>query len=306
MSLFLSIMSWRIIYIEDSDYLSLYLDNLKVRKGNDETTIPLSDINSIVINNISTTMTVRLINRCMEYKINLVTCDLEHMPCSILMPYNGHYMASSQLFKQINWTKESLEVAWVYFVKAKITNQIRVLTLEHKNQAIIDTLLKYIDNIQLNDSTNREGLAAKVYFRELFGPQFKRFNQDSINAALNFGYSILRSQIARSLVAKGLNPQIGIFHRGPGNAFNLADDFIECFRPIIDRWVHQNIEINKLFNRENRLELIALTTKRVIFNNNKITVINAINLLIDNFLKFVESGEMDALTFPDIKIYDVI
>lgn len=298
-------MSWRIVYIEDSDCLNLYLDNLKVRKGKDITTIPLSDINSIVIDNYSTTMTVGLINKCMEYKINLITCNYNHMPYSIITPYSGNYQSTSQLLKQIKWTEEYLAIAWLYFVKAKIKNQIRVLELENKSAETINLLREYMENVMISDSTNREGLAAKVYFRELFGNKFKRFEIDSVNGALDYGYSILRSQISRALVARGLNPHLGIFHRGPGNPFNLADDFIECFRPIVDHWTYKNIKYNLPFNRENRLELLSLMTKKIIYNNQKITIINAINLLIDNYLNFIDTGVVDTLVFPDIKVYDV-
>ena len=144
-----------------------------------------------------------------------------------------------------------------------------------------------------------------MYFRELFGDDFKRYADDSINAALNYGYSILRSQIARALVARGLNPQLGIFHRGAGNAFNLADDFIEPLRPIIDKWVYENIKKDQLFNRENRLALIQLTTKKIEYNNRKVTIIMALNILIDNFLDFMDTGDVSKLVFPNVIVYDL-
>jgi len=297
---------WRIIYIEKSDYLSLYLDNLKVRNGLDETTIPLSDINSIVIDNYATTITTSLITKCMEYKVNIICCDTYHLPAGIIIPYSGNYQSSSQLFKQVKWEDEILKFVWQQITKAKITNQARTLMLTDKHQEVINHLLKFIDEVELGDKTNREGLSAKMYFRELFGDHFTRHEDDTINASLNYGYSILRSMIARALVARGLNPHLGIFHRGPGNDFNLADDFIEVFRPIIDLWVHDNINLNDIFDREKRLSLINLMTKKISYNDKKVTIINAINILIDNFLSFIETGEVDKLIFPDVKTYDSI
>ncbi|MGI6325184.1 MAG: type II CRISPR-associated endonuclease Cas1 [Bacilli bacterium] len=298
-------MSWRIVYIESSDYLSLYLDNIKIKNGMDETTIPLSDINSIVIDNNSTAVTVALINKCMEYKINMVMCNLSHLPNAIIIPHDGNYQSAYQLQKQIKWEIETLKYVWNLFVKAKIRNQVSILRVLQRDGEVIKKMLEFMEQVEDGDSGNREGLAAKMYFRELFGDDFKRYADDSINAALNYGYSILRSQIARALVARGLNPQLGIFHRGAGNAFNLADDFIEPLRPIIDKWVYENIKKDQLFNRENRLALIQLTTKKIEYNNRKVTIIMALNILIDNFLDFMDTGDVSKLVFPNVIVYDL-
>jgi len=298
-------LSWRVIYIEESDYLSLYLDNIKIKKGLDETTIPLSDINSIIIDNYTTTLSVSLINKCMDYKVNIVTCDNYHLPNSIILPYSGNYQSAFQLRKQINWDKQVLEIMWQYLIKAKINNQIMILKHLKKNSEVINKLTLFLEEVELNDKTNREGLSAKMYFRELYGKDFKRHAEDTVNAALNYGYSILRSQISRALVARGLNPHLGIFHRGASNAFNLADDFIEVYRPIVDCYVYQNITNESAFIRENRLDLIKLTTKKIKFDGQKQTITNTINLMIDAFLNTIETGEIEKLMFPEPIIYDL-
>ncbi len=298
-------MSWRIVYIESSDYLSLYLDNIKIKNGIDETTVPLSDINSIVIDNNATAITVALINKCMEYKINVITCDMFHLPNGIIIPNSGNYQSAYQLHKQIKWDLDTLKYVWDYFVKAKLKNQANVLKLLNKNIEVINKILNYMEQVNNGDSSNREGLAAKMYFRELFGNNFRRYENDSINASLNYGYSIIRSQISRALIARGLNPQLGIFHKGVGNSFNLADDFLEPFRPIIDKWVYENIKNEQPFNRANRLDLIQLTTKKIEYDNKKVTIILAINQLIDNFLNFMDTGDVSKLIFPNIIVYDL-
>lgn len=241
----------------------------------------------------------------MEYKVNIVTCDNYHLPSGIIIPYSGNYQSAYQLRKQIGWDEKILAIIWQDFVKAKINNQIIILEYLNKDIDVINKLSEFMEEVDINDITNREGLSAKMYFREMYGSDFKRHAEDTINAALNYGYSIIRSQICRALVARGLNPHLGIFHKSSSNAFNLADDFIEPFRPIIDCWVHNNISNEDFFVREKRLEIISLTTKKIMINNQKQTLVNAINIMIDSFIITVETGEIDKLRFPKPIIYDL-
>lgn len=151
------------------------------------------------------------------------------------------------------------------------------------------------------DVTNREGLAAKSYFRELFGKDFNRNEDNIINASLNYGYSIIRSQICRSLVARGLNPHFGIFHKGIGNGFNLADDLIEVYRPIVDLWVYRNINNYDIFNKDIRINLINLTTKKIRYGNSNITIINSINSFINQIIDFFETGIISEMVIPNVE-----
>jgi len=242
----------------------------------------------------------------MDYKINIITCDLKHLPQAIIYPYSGNYQSSLILNKQINWDLKVLQIIWKYIVQAKILNQAKVLKINHKSFEVIEKLSQYANEVELNDKTNREGLAAKIYFSELFGKDFIRHNEDTINMALNYGYSILRSMISRSLVAKGLNPHIGIFHKGPNNSFNLSDDIIEVFRPLIDNYVHNNISNDLVFNREIRIKIVQALTRKINYDNQKITISNAINNVIDNIISVIDLGDLNKLKFPDVVIYDDI
>ena len=297
-------MSWRVLYIEESDYLNLYLDNLKIKKGIDETTVPLSDINSIIVDNNKINISLSLINKCMEYKVNIITCDIYHLPNGIIMPYSGNYQSALQLRKQIEWKEETKNIIWQYIIKKKILNQAKILELKDKDIKVINHMIKFSYEVKMNDKTNREGLAAKIYFRELFGSDFKRMNDDVINAGLNYGYSILRSQISRELVARGLNPHLGLFHNGTTNQFNLADDIIEVYRPIIDSYVYDELKDKTSFLRENRLELIKITTKKVMIAGKKQTITNSMNIMINSILKVIETGDINELVFLDPIIYE--
>ena len=304
MSLFFCKMSWRVLFIENSDYLNLYLDNLKISKGIDETTIPLSDINSIIIDNNNLVISSALISKCMEYNINVVLCDSFHLPSAIIFPYSGNYKASKQLKKQLDWEDDTKNILWKIIVKKKITNQKQILEKNKLSKNAIEILNNYRDNVEEADLTNREGLAAKIYFKELFGKDFIRGNDDPVNAALNYGYSILRSQICRVLVSRGLNPHFGIFHRSETNSFNLADDFIEPFRPIVDSFVFDNITKETVFNREIRISIIEHLTKKIIIDNKIHSITNSTVLMIDSILHFFETGDIDSIKLPNCIVYE--
>jgi CRISPR-associated protein Cas1 len=297
-------MSWRILYIEESDYLSLYLDNVKIKRGVDETVVPLCDLSAIVIDNQTTTVSAPLLTACSEYNVLVAFCDRFHLPQTLLLPLSGNYRSSYVFRRQLEWPAAVLAVGWDVIVRAKIERQALVFRLTGGDVEIYRRLLKFAADVRNADAGNCEGLAAKMYFRALFGESFSRGGDDPINATLNYGYSILRSQIARSVVAHGLNPQLGIFHRGPNNAFNLADDFLEPFRPIVDLWVKQNIGFDSVFNRSIRLDLINLATKKVRIGKQKSTIIQAIDTSVEGFLAFIETGDLDKIVFPESVTYD--
>ena len=287
-------MGWRILYIENANRVRLYLDNIRIERDTGDLTVPLSDIHTLVIDNQMVTITVPLIVKCSEYNINLIFCSLEHMPYACIYPFIGNYQTPQILKKQIAWTEEQKAFIWTKIVKNKIDNQIDLLKYFGKKQDVISKLIQFSNEIEINDITNREGLAAKMYFRELFGADFKRFSEDVVNAGLNYGYSILRSQISKTLIAKGLNPTLGIYHKGYDNPFNLSDDIIEIFRPLIDEYVYVNLLEAIIFKREDRINLINRTTKDVYIQGKRQSLFNAISIFIDKLLYFFETGDIEA------------
>lgn len=297
-------MSWRIIYIEESEYLSLYLDNIKIRRKDDEIIIPLSDIHSLIIDNYKSVLSVNLLNKCVEYKVNVLLCGIDHMPKSLIYPIRGNNQTPKMLRAQINWNEDIKNILQMKIVKGKILNQKQVLERHEKDLKVIKRLEGFMEEVEPGDVTNREGLSAKMYFRELFGKDFIRFEQDAVNAGLNYGYSILRSQISKVLLSRGLNPSIGIFHKGAENIFNLSDDVIEVFRPIVDNYVFENLIGSAMLTRENRVSLIKLTTKKMLYNNEKHTFFNVLNLYVNNILDVLQLG-IDTLVIPEFKNYDI-
>lgn len=297
-------MSHRVIYIEKCEYLRLYLDNLKVEYKDDELLLPISDIQILVIDNYKSSLSVPLINKLMDNNVCTIICGIDHLPKSYILPMNGHFAQSGNIHKQIQWNEDYKKRIHQKIVKAKIYNQIEILKKNNKGFDVIQKLFQFMEEVELGDITNREGLAAKMYFREMFGDHFIRFDEDVINAGLNYGYSIFRSLISSIIVAKGYLPNIGIFHRGKQNMFNLSDDIIEVFRPIVDDYVYNNMMDDILFKQEHREGLIKLTHKKVKIDDRKQTIPNTIYIYLENIFKELETGNQMYI-FPLPHCYDL-
>ncbi|MCB5935011.1 type II CRISPR-associated endonuclease Cas1 [Caldibacillus thermoamylovorans] len=293
-------MSWRIIYISESEQLKLYLDNLKVVKGEHEVLIPLSDIHTIVVDNPNTTVTGRLMNKLTEYHILLIFCDENHNPNVFSLGLYSHYRVYGVLSQQLKWSDQFKGEMWKKIVQIKISNQSSILKFLQKNEETITRMNKFAQDVLPEDSTNREGHAAKIYFNELLGEKFKRGRNatDAFNAALNYGYIVLRACFARTVVAYGLHPSFGIGHRSQFNAFNLVDDCMEVFRPIIDLWVVLTIQEGDYLDREKKQQLIGRLSAKIEIGGQKQTVLNAIDLFVQSFIKAMNNENLDYLVYP--------
>lgn len=296
-------MGYRVIYIEKCEYLRLYLDNLKVEIKNDTLLIPVSDIQILVIDNYQSNLSVPLINKLTDNNVCTIICGVDHLPKSYILPMNGHFSSSGNISKQICWDSKRKEDLHAMIVKMKILNQIEILKVNNKDFEVEKKLYEFVDSVVSGDKTNREGLAAKMYFRELFGHDFIRFEEDVINAGLNYGYAIFRSLITSIIVAKGYIANIGIFHKGKQNMFNLSDDIIEVFRPIVDHYVYNNMMDDIIFKQSHRETLIQLTNKKIMIDGRKQTIANAISFYLDSIFNYLD-GEADSILYPLPVIYD--
>jgi len=257
-----------------------------------------------VIDNYQSNLSVPLINKLTDNNVCTILCGIDHLPKSYILPMNGHFSSSGNIQKQISWDEERKLRLHSMILKYKIWNQIEILKENNKDFEVIKCLYGYANSVAPGDRTNREGLAAKMYFRELFGQDFIRFSDDIINAGLNYGYAILRSLITSIIVAKGYLANIGIFHKGKQNMFNLSDDIIEVFRPIVDHYVYNEMQDELLFKQEHREALIQLANKKIEIDDRKQTLSNAIGFYLDSVFKYLD-GESDFILYPLPIVYDI-
>ena len=266
-------MSWRTVVISRSAKLDYQLGFLVVR-NEDVVKIHISEISILMIETTSVSLTAALLSELTKRKIKVIFCDEKRNPSSELVPYYGSHDTSIKIKKQIEWSKDIKGAVWTEIVAEKIRKQAE--HLEEWNLPEAKMLYEYINELQFGDVTNREGHSAKVYFNALFGMDFTRTAENSINAALNYGYGILLSACNREIAANGYITQLGLFHDNMFNQFNLGSDIMEPLRPLVDYTVKC---MNPLkFEREEKVELLKILQKEVIIAGRKENVNNAIKI----------------------------
>lgn len=279
-------MSWRTVVISNKCKLS-YKNNYMLVRSEDIKMVHLSEINTLVIDTTQVSITTLLMCELIDRKIKIIFCDEKHNPKGELMPYYGSHNTSKKVLIQSKWSDEHKGIIWRKIVKQKITNQSKVLKIYKKEHH--EKLMEYVDEVELNDVTNREGHSAKVYFNSLFGMNFTRGDASSINTALDYGYSILLSSLNKDIVSNGYITQLGINHRSEFNQFNLGCDLMEPFRPVVDKLVYQNKDFS--FDKEFKYKLINVLNEKVIIAGGEYYLSNAIPLYVSSVFKAMESGK---------------
>lgn len=194
--------------------------------------VPFEDIAVIVLNNREITLTHPVLSACAEYGIGLYATGDNHQPSGVFLPFQSHSRATRMLRLQFDLDKPTGKRAWAAIVQSKIANQ--AYAMRTLNAGDHERLESYARRVRSGDTGNMEAQASAYYFPRLFGRGFHRSAEGWANAALDYGYAVMRGACARALVAHGMLPTVGLFHSSEQNAFNLADDLIEPYRPIVD------------------------------------------------------------------------
>lgn len=272
-------MGWKTLLITQSCKLSYKNDYLLVR--NEELKmVHLSDIDIIIIDTGQVSITSYLISEIAKNKIKLIFVDEIHNPVCEMVPLYGSFNTSKRILKQIKWDTTIKNKVWKKIIQQKIFNQYKVLFKFSITGA--DKLLDYINDVQYGDITNREGHASKVYFNLLFGKTFIRHENDRINIALDYGYSILLSVFNKEIVGKGYLTQLGINHKNEYNFFNFSCDLIEPYRALVDELVYQNQD--RLLNRDYKIEIINILNRKVKIDGKSQYLSNAISIYVKSVL----------------------
>lgn len=298
-------MGWRTIYVEEAQNLSLYLDNIKITDGEQVYMVPIADVDMLLIDNYKLYMTVQLMCKLSENNVGVVICNKKRLPELMLNPLTGNYAAFKMQEWQLLTSLEFRGELWQAIVQGKISNQAEVLKRHNDDAGVLEKLTKFMSEVEIDDIGNREGLAAKLYFHNLYGDDFIRDadGKDSVNLALNYGYAIVRAAVARAVIAKGFIPTVGIHHRNIYNHFNLADDFIEPYRPLIDEWVYENM-LDDFFVREKRLALINSLNRKILLGGKKYSILKSIPLYLDSIVRCYQAADVSKLLLPGSEIVE--
>lgn len=286
-------MSWRTIVISNRCKLDYRMGYMVVR-GEEITKVFLDEVAILLIENPAVALTGCLLEALTEKKIKVIFCDTKRSPVAELVPYHGSHDSSLKIRDQAAWTDERKALIWSEIVTEKIRKQANFLK-ELKKEREAALLDSYIGQVELSDATNREGHAAKVYFNALFGMDFTRSADLPVNAALNYGYSLLLSAFNREIACCGYLTQLGIFHNNMFNHFNLSSDLMEPFRVLIDREVF-GMQPQELGSEE-KYRLWDVLNESVMIDNSRQTLLNAIRIYTRSVFEAINDGDPAKILF---------
>lgn len=276
------------IFVSKDAYLFVKNEQLFLKNKDKQIDYPLEDINSIMIENLETTISTYALSKFAQNGILTFVCNQNHLPCGVVLPYCEHYQTLSVHNFQTAVSKPLNKQLWQSIIKNKIKNQNEVLNICGK----YDKLLDFYQTVTSGDGTNNEAKASLRYFKELFGKNFvRRDDSNDINAFLNYGYSIVRGFVARSVVVHGLTPFLGIFHSNGFNQFNLADDLIEVFRPVVDLFVKIYLSDEKTLSSDVKAKIYNLVNVDVIVDDQKQPLSYAIDMLVQSYVRSIKENK---------------
>lgn len=275
-------------------YINVFLNSeAKINVKNNQLTFvsenkkmdyPLEDVNCVMVDNPNTVISFSTLAKLADYGILTYVCDDKHLPNGVVLPFYNHYQTLTVYNNQITMSKPLQKNIWQSIIKNKINNQNEVLNI----CGFCDKLKVLANGVLSGDSTNNEAKASAVYFKCLFGKGFSR-NNDLVlaNSLLNYGYAVVRGLVARSVVTHGLLPFLGIFHHNQFNQFNLADDLIEPFRPLVDLFVKVELKDVDMLSPQVKFRLCDIINYEVLIDNQKQTLNNAIDMFVESFAKSI-------------------
>lgn len=290
-------MAFRNIIIESPAHISVKNSQLVIRTDG-EHSLALEDISALLIESRQTTITAAALSRLGQGGCAVFVCDEKHMPCAVLTGFARHSRELGVLQSQLGVGEVLKKRLWQGIVTAKIMNQARCLRLCGRESAA-EGLESMAAQVRSGDAGNTEATAALRYFPALFGRGFTRGEENGVNAGLNYGYAILRGCLARCLAVYGFLPALGLHHRSELNSFNLADDLMEPFRPVVDRLVSLCFEEDTSLTPENKRLLFNCLNLDILSGGQKHSVAYAAERLVQSLARSLERNE-PGLLLPEL------
>ncbi|WP_347838040.1 type II CRISPR-associated endonuclease Cas1 [uncultured Draconibacterium sp.] len=290
----------RTLFISNPYHLSLKNKQLQIseRGGMVVGAASVEDLGFLVLDHPQISFTMKLVEELSEFNVATVFCDSKHMPTSMLLSLDAHYIQSELFRAQVAASEPLKKNLWKQTIEAKIRNQARLLDKLNKKSLQLKTIAK---TIKSGDSDNREGFAARIYWSALLGTEFVRDRYgEPPNNFLNYGYILLRSAVARALAGSGLLATLGIHHRNRYNAFCLADDIMEPYRPYVDEIA---VDLNEKYpgtfglEKEHKAELLQLMATDVKIGENKRPLMLALSQTTASLARCF-AGEQRKISYP--------
>lgn len=294
-------MAWRIIGINNPAKLNTSHSQLVIEQ--DQTvTVPIEDIDAVVIDSYGILLTGQLLTDLSENGVTTVISNNKHLPNTIILPLSQHSRQAKITQLHLSAKPTLQKKLWRAIIIQKIHNQASILKLYN---LVPEPLFILAKTVQSNDKGNNESVAAKIYFKQLL-EQYNRQSPIWQNSALNYGYAIIRSHIARHIAARGLVPSLGLHHHSELNSFNLADDIIEPFRPFVDNLViklnKQKIETSNYtaLTKDDRQEIVGIMNEQCFIKSKLYPLRAAVEITINSLVSCFEAGLTDGLILPSV------
>lgn len=286
-------MAYRNLLIENATEISARNGQLVVVKDN-KYTLPIEDINTVLLENCFTKITTHALSELAKGNVTVYVCDEKHLPCAVMTPFMQNVRSTMVVQGQNSLTQPFKKRLWQQVVKAKIRNQALCLEL---SGYVADAcyLQNLLNKVNSGDTLNVEATAANHYFKALFGKTFTREDDNIFNAAMNYGYAIMRGHMAKLVAVYGLLPLLGIHHNSTVNSFNLVDDLMEPFRAVVDLFVSQNVQEEMTMDRELKSGLYNLLNVDMDMGGFRYTVAYAGERMVQSYLRCLEGKSKDLL-----------
>lgn len=261
----------------------------------------------IIVESQQCSITVGAHLLCSAENVPLVICNHKHQPEVFCYSKYSYYRLTERLKEQMAWEMNAIRVVvMAKIIKQKIIHQSNLLDYFKKNEHHVGVFQDYC--LQLETTSDRqvietaEAVCARMYFTGLFGKQFKRQEEDVVNAGLNYGYMLIRAVVMNQIVAKGLHPSLGIFHQNQFNNYNLADDIIEVFRPMVDYIVFETLRDEPEFLKEHRMLLQQVLLQNFHYNGKVLDLKLTINDYLDSLLLTFREKDIERFVLPILEL----
>lgn len=288
-------MGFRTLEISCAAEIHIIEGQLEVSTEEGVVLIPLEDLTQIMVHGANIRLSTMDLSILSQNKIAVMTLDEKYLPTAVVLPFEGHTRQSKLMHAQVSLTEERYLELWLQIIRQKIRNQSRALSIMGRDGA--ERIAEYLQIINLQNVDYCESLAAKEYF-EFYHEGLNRRTEDPINSRLNYGYAVVRSAIARKLVATGFHPTFGIHHDNQLNAFNLADDLIEPYRAMVDLVAHNNVGSNVQLSKGERRELAHVLHNACMLDGTKVNILSAIDSMIESLKRIMLKETEESLKLP--------
>jgi CRISPR-associated protein Cas1 len=296
-------MAWRGLHITQAARLSLADGQVVVERKDGEVRLPIEDVAWMVVDTPQAALTTALISACMDAGMAIITTDRTHTPSGLILPFHRHHRQAEIAAMQVATSTPLKKRLWQAIIQAKIANQAAALTACGQDPTALRAMGRLVGS---GDPDNTEARAARAYWPRLFADFTREDGSDKRNSLLNYGYAVIRSAVARALVASGLLPAFGVNHASVTNAFNLADDMVEPFRPFIDRLVWRMTDNGRDNAGETTVDerrtLASAPTEEARMGKEKVNLLIASERAAESLVRAIEANSAALLLLPQLDV----